>query len=85
MAGQRSKVREDGRFRVLRLLHENPELSRRAVAEASCGVRSAVKLRGSARNRHPGEEMPRMAYFRNFQDRQTAPEAGIVAYKGAGR
>ena len=34
MAGQRSKVREDVRFRVLRLLHDNPELSQRDLAEA---------------------------------------------------
>ena len=34
MAGQRSKVQEDVRFRVLRLLHENPELSQRDLAEA---------------------------------------------------
>ncbi|MBM1222844.1 MAG: MarR family EPS-associated transcriptional regulator [Alphaproteobacteria bacterium] len=34
MAGQRSKVQEDARFRVLRLLHDNPELSQRELAEA---------------------------------------------------
>lgn len=34
MAGQRSKVQEDVRFRVLRLLHENPELSQRHLANA---------------------------------------------------
>ncbi|MCC5966662.1 MAG: MarR family EPS-associated transcriptional regulator [Natronohydrobacter sp.] len=34
MAGQRSKVQEDVRFRVLRLLHENPELSQRDLAKA---------------------------------------------------
>lgn len=34
MAGQRSKVQEDVRFRVLRLLHENPELSQRDLADA---------------------------------------------------
>lgn len=34
MAGQRSKVQEDVRFRVLRLLHENPELSQRDLARA---------------------------------------------------
>lgn len=34
MAGQRSKVQEDVRFRVLRLLHENPELSQRDLAQA---------------------------------------------------
>jgi EPS-associated MarR family transcriptional regulator len=34
MAGQRSKVQEDVRFRVLRLLHDNPELSQRELAEA---------------------------------------------------
>ena len=34
MAGQRSKVQEDVRFRVLRLLHENPELSQRDLASA---------------------------------------------------
>jgi EPS-associated MarR family transcriptional regulator len=32
MAGQRSKVQEDVRFRVLRLLHGNPELSQRDLA-----------------------------------------------------
>jgi EPS-associated MarR family transcriptional regulator len=34
MAGQRSKIREDVRFRVLRLLHDNPELSQRELAAA---------------------------------------------------
>lgn len=34
MAGQRSKVQENVRFRVLRLLHDNPELSQRDLAEA---------------------------------------------------
>ena len=34
MAGQRSKIQEDVRFRVLRLLHENSELSQRDLAEA---------------------------------------------------
>ena len=34
MAGQRSKAQEDVRFRVLRLLHENPELSQRDLAKA---------------------------------------------------
>lgn len=34
MAGQRSKVQEDVRFRVLRLLHDNPELSQRDLAKA---------------------------------------------------
>ena len=34
MAGQRSQVQEDVRFRVLRLLHDNPELSQRDLAEA---------------------------------------------------
>lgn len=34
MAGQRSKVQEDVRFRVLRLLHDNSELSQRDLAEA---------------------------------------------------
>ena len=34
MAGQRSKVQEDVRFRVLRLLNDNPELSQRDLAEA---------------------------------------------------
>ncbi|OYX39983.1 MAG: MarR family EPS-associated transcriptional regulator [Rhodobacterales bacterium 32-64-14] len=34
MAGQRSKIQEDVRFRVLRLLHDNPELSQRDLAEA---------------------------------------------------
>lgn len=34
MAGQRSKIQEDVRFRVLRLLHDNPELSQRELAEA---------------------------------------------------
>jgi EPS-associated MarR family transcriptional regulator len=34
MAGQRIKVQEDVRFRVLRLLHGNPELSQRDLAEA---------------------------------------------------
>lgn len=34
MAGQRSKVREDVRFRVLRLLHDNPEMSQRDLANA---------------------------------------------------
>ena len=34
MAGQRSKIREEVRFRVLRLLHDNPELSQRDLADA---------------------------------------------------
>lgn len=34
MAGQRSKLQEDVRFRVLRLLHDNPELSQRDLAQA---------------------------------------------------
>lgn len=34
MAGQRSKVQEDVRLRVLRLLYDNPELSQRDLAEA---------------------------------------------------
>ncbi len=34
MAGQRSKIQEDVHFRVLRLLHENPELSQRDLATA---------------------------------------------------
>jgi EPS-associated MarR family transcriptional regulator len=34
MAGQRSKTQEDVRFRVLRLLHDNPELSQRDLAKA---------------------------------------------------
>jgi EPS-associated MarR family transcriptional regulator len=33
MAGQRSTVQEDVRFRVLRLLHNNSELSQRDLAE----------------------------------------------------
>ncbi|PFG62084.1 EPS-associated MarR family transcriptional regulator [Thioclava sp. ES.031] len=32
MAGQRSKIQEDVRFRILRLLEENPELSQRDLA-----------------------------------------------------
>jgi EPS-associated MarR family transcriptional regulator len=32
MAGQRSKLQEDVRFRVLRLLHDNPQLSQRDLA-----------------------------------------------------
>jgi EPS-associated MarR family transcriptional regulator len=34
MAGKRSNVQEDVRFRVLRLLHKNPELSQRDLAKA---------------------------------------------------
>jgi len=34
MAGQRSKAQEDVRFRVLRLLQENPEMSQRDIASA---------------------------------------------------
>jgi DNA-binding Lrp family transcriptional regulator len=34
MSGQRSKVQEDLRFRVLRLLQENPEMSQRDIAAA---------------------------------------------------
>jgi len=34
MAGQRSKAQEDVRFRVLRLLEENPEMSQRDIAAA---------------------------------------------------
>lgn len=34
MAGQRSRTQEDVRFRVLRLLEDNPEVSQRELAEA---------------------------------------------------
>ncbi|WP_417464339.1 MarR family EPS-associated transcriptional regulator [Kordiimonas sp.] len=34
MTGQRNKMQEDVRFRVLRLLQENPEMSQRELAEA---------------------------------------------------
>lgn len=34
MAGQRSKAQEDVRFRVMRLLQENPEMSQRDIAAA---------------------------------------------------
>jgi len=34
MAGQRGKAQEDLRFRVLRLLEENPEMSQRDIAAA---------------------------------------------------
>lgn len=34
MAGQRSKIQEDVRFRVLRLLYDDPELSQRDLAQA---------------------------------------------------
>ena len=34
MAGQRSKAQEDVRFRALRLLHDNPEMSQRELASA---------------------------------------------------
>lgn len=34
MAGQRSKAQEDVRFRVLRLLQDNPEMSQRDIAAA---------------------------------------------------
>lgn len=34
MAGQRSKAQEGVRFRVLRLLQENPEMSQRDIASA---------------------------------------------------
>jgi EPS-associated MarR family transcriptional regulator len=34
MAGQRNKTQEDVRFRVLRLLHDNPEMSQRDLADA---------------------------------------------------
>lgn len=34
MAGRRDTVREDVRFRVLRLLQENPEMSQRDLADA---------------------------------------------------
>jgi EPS-associated MarR family transcriptional regulator len=34
MAGQRRKAQEDLRFRVLRLLEENPEMSQRDIATA---------------------------------------------------
>lgn len=37
MAGQRSKLQEDVRFRVLRLLQENPEMSQRDLA-ATVGI-----------------------------------------------
>ena len=34
MAGQRTKAQEDVRFRVLRLLHDNSEMSQRELADA---------------------------------------------------
>jgi len=34
MADHRRKIQEDVRFRVMRLLQENPEMSQRALAEA---------------------------------------------------
>lgn len=34
MASKRTKLQEDTRFRVLRLLQENPEMSQRELAEA---------------------------------------------------
>lgn len=34
MAGKRTEIQEDVRFRVLRLLHENPEISQRELAGA---------------------------------------------------
>jgi EPS-associated MarR family transcriptional regulator len=34
MAGQRDKLQDDVRFRVLRLLHANPEMSQRELASA---------------------------------------------------
>ena len=34
MTGQRSKIQEDVRFRILRLLEEIPELSQRELADA---------------------------------------------------
>ncbi|MEO4045288.1 MarR family EPS-associated transcriptional regulator [Hoeflea sp. CAU 1731] len=33
MVGQRSKLQEDVRFRILRLLQENPEISQRQLAD----------------------------------------------------
>lgn len=34
MAGQRSKLQEDARFRILRLLQDNPEMTQRELAQA---------------------------------------------------
>ena len=34
MAGQQDKLREDAQFRILRLLHDNPEMSQRELAKA---------------------------------------------------
>ena len=34
MAGKRAKLQEDARFRVLRLLQQNPEMSQRELADA---------------------------------------------------
>lgn len=34
MAGQQDKLREDAQFRILRLLHSNPEMSQRELAKA---------------------------------------------------
>jgi len=34
MAGQQDKLREDAQFRILRLLHYNPEMSQRELAKA---------------------------------------------------
>ncbi|WP_420428644.1 MarR family EPS-associated transcriptional regulator [Kordiimonas sp.] len=33
MAGKRSKMAEDVRFRIMRLLHDNPEMTQRDLAE----------------------------------------------------
>lgn len=35
MTGGRRKINEDARFRVLRLLHEDPEMSQRELAKAA--------------------------------------------------
>lgn len=34
MTSQRNKIREDVRFRIMRILHENPEISQRELASA---------------------------------------------------
>ena len=34
MVGQRDKLREDAQVRILRLLHDNPEMSQRELAKA---------------------------------------------------
>jgi EPS-associated MarR family transcriptional regulator len=87
MAGQRSKIQEDVRFRVLRLLHDNRELSQRKPAEAvrmSNGsahyLLSALLDKGQIKlgNFNTAQDKPRHAYI--LTPKGVAEKVGITKY-----